>query len=1090
MISKDLPLSTWQFKAYTSCVAALQIRLATVTITLINIYNPISNSDSFEIWNDIGKALDEAEGEVMLLGDFNAHHPAWGGIQAATEPKAEHLRRAVAQRDLHLATPQGEATWRRGPRQSVIDLTFVSSGLRELIARCGTQDHWTTAKDHIPIDIRLNIAPRTPEQSTRYALRAANWPDIEKAVKESKWAGQPDPITALQSTLMDAMDTHCPRAKPSQAARPNWSPKATVLVAGARRARRRYNASGTEEDRVAHKELSKQLKKELARASRANWRSFVDLFTSAPVPQHNRNLWTLSKWSRQRAGKPQPPPHLPEMRRTVQEALTDSNKEKTQILKEKFFPTGGQADLVDIAGEAIPEHSLNIPSTITADALKETIRKLPNGKAPGPDGLPNEVLKNLKELIAEDLAAAISHHFASGTLPLRMRESTTVALRKEGKKDYSLPSSYRPIALENSLAKLIEKVLAETITKAAEEFDLLPWNQMGARKQRSTLSALEILADSVQTAWKARKGCVVSMLSLDLSGAFDNVSQERLLWILRHKGYPLWIQHAIKNFLTERRTKIALPGYTSDWISTRSGIPQGSPLSPVLFLFFISELLEVFQRPDGGTLGFGFVDDTNIIAWGDSAKENCERLSNVHKTCLEWARRHGAAFAPDKYQLIHFTRRRNNARNDLASTVQIGDHAVRPQQSLRVLGVWVDPKLNWKAHITQAARKGNAAFEAMSRLMTSTWGPSMRRSRLIYSAVVRPTMLYGVQVWGAGNSNATPGKSSVKALRNVQNKCLRRTLGAYKRTPIVAMEREAAIAPLDIQLAEISLERATKVARHPVTEAIQSAIKGIWTSLERRRPAGIQRGRRPRPQPPCPPTSGALMCKTAVKHSKDTQALHTAIRAEDSRTYTARLAAWQALQELPGTWSLLGAPPDPPPRRNERIELGGHRHGFKKVSELAYWADRVWQKRWEAAKARGGPAAIWQTKWPTPTVPFYEGLPKHVATAAFLLRTEVIGLRAWLHKMRVPDISPTCDCGWHSQTVRHIMIYCPLLTQQRTALYSAAGSNNLLEILSRPDGVQAAGRWLLSCGLLPHLRLAGQIHDEDTGAYSPFPELR
>ena len=103
------------------------------------------------------------------------------------------------------------------------------------------------------------------------------------------------------------------------------------------------------------------------------------------------------------------------------------------------------------------------------------------------------------------------------------------------------------------------------------------------------------------------------MLSLDLSRAFNNVSQERLLWILQHKGYPLWIQHAIKNFLTERRTKIALPGYTSDWISTRSGIPQDSSLSPVLFLFFISELLEVFQRPEGGTLGFGFVDDTNII---------------------------------------------------------------------------------------------------------------------------------------------------------------------------------------------------------------------------------------------------------------------------------------------------------------------------------------------------------------------------------------------------------------------------------------------------------------------------------------------
>jgi hypothetical protein len=58
----------------------------------------------------------------------------------------------------------------------------------------------------------------------------------------------------------------------------------------------------------------------------------------------------------------------------------------------------------------------------------------------------------------------ISKHFAARTLPVSYRESTTIALRKEGKEDYSIPNSYRPIALENMLAKLIEKVLANQIT--------------------------------------------------------------------------------------------------------------------------------------------------------------------------------------------------------------------------------------------------------------------------------------------------------------------------------------------------------------------------------------------------------------------------------------------------------------------------------------------------------------------------------------------------------------------------------------------------------------------------------------------------
>ena len=96
------------------------------------------------------------------------------------------------------------------------------------------------------------------------------------------------------------------------------------------------------------------------------------------------------------------------------------------------------------------------------------------------------------------------------------------------------------------------------------------------------------------------------MLSLDLKGAFDNVAHRRLLWILDRKGFPPWLVQAVQSFLTARRTRIVFSGYESDWVQTQTGIPQGSPLSPILFLFFISELLEDFQRVEDKTFGFGF----------------------------------------------------------------------------------------------------------------------------------------------------------------------------------------------------------------------------------------------------------------------------------------------------------------------------------------------------------------------------------------------------------------------------------------------------------------------------------------------------
>jgi hypothetical protein len=116
-----------------------------------------------------------------------------------------------------------------------------------------------------------------------------------------------------------------------------------------------------------------------------------------------------------------------------------------------------------------------ISAEVTKEDVKEVLTRLLNGKTPRPDGIPNEVLKELSEEISEGLAHAISQSFARGVLPKQFQESITITLRKEGKKDYSLPSSYRPIALENTLVKVVEKIIANRMSAAAEEHTLLPW---------------------------------------------------------------------------------------------------------------------------------------------------------------------------------------------------------------------------------------------------------------------------------------------------------------------------------------------------------------------------------------------------------------------------------------------------------------------------------------------------------------------------------------------------------------------------------------------------------------------------------------
>ena len=88
----------------------------------------------------------------------------------------------------------------------------------------------------------------------------------------------------------------------------------------------------------------------------------------------------------------------------------------------------------------------------------------------------------------------------------------------------------------------------------------------------------------------------------------------------------------------------------------------------------------------------GFADDLIVLAYSTTTRANCIKLEELYKDCLSWAKRHGIKFAPDKYELVHFTRARK--RFNLSASVQLGNGIVKePTKEVRVLGVILDSKL-------------------------------------------------------------------------------------------------------------------------------------------------------------------------------------------------------------------------------------------------------------------------------------------------------------------------------------------------------------------------------------------------------------
>jgi hypothetical protein len=205
-------------------------------------------------------------------------------------------------------------------------------------------------------------------------------------------------------------------------------------------------------------------------------------------------------------------------------------------------------------------------------------------------------------------------------------------------------------------------------------------------------------------------------------------------------------------------------------MNVTTGIPQGSCISPVLFLFFNADLLDICSQPAGRLSAIGFVDDVNILTYGDSTEENCRKLERVHVQCADWARKHGAAFALGKYELLHLTRLPWHFNIYMEAPVHIGQRTIEPKAAIRILGAQIDSKLSWRPHIQKVQEKMVKQTKALTKLTTSTWGASFARARHIYITIVRPAITYASPVWFSPHESKHHNRSIVKKLNGGEDR--------------------------------------------------------------------------------------------------------------------------------------------------------------------------------------------------------------------------------------------------------------------------------------------------------------------------------
>lgn len=217
-----------------------------------------------------------------------------------------------------------------------------------------------------------------------------------------------------------------------------------------------------------------------------------------------------------------------------------TQEDKADLLMSVFAPKSPTADLSNTEGFEYPLADPQVECPIKISEIQQAINKTTPKKAPETDGITNLVLKEASQnqLFMEILLCLFNASLTLRYCSEHFKELITVTLSKPGKGDYTEPKSYRPIALLNTIDKIMESIIAMRISYLVESvLGIIPKSHLGGRKLRSTEDAVHLLLERIMCSFEC-KNEVVTSLSLDIKGAFDNMSRPRLRHNLR-KGLDL-----------------------------------------------------------------------------------------------------------------------------------------------------------------------------------------------------------------------------------------------------------------------------------------------------------------------------------------------------------------------------------------------------------------------------------------------------------------------------------------------------------------------------------------------------------------------
>lgn len=688
-------------------------------------------------------------------GDWNAKHSHWGSRLVTT--RGRQLKNSIDSNHLTAISASEPTYWPTDPNK-VPDLLdfFIVGGLSRHYFKA--ESCLDSSSDHTPVFLTASTTLIEYETQLTLSNKRTDWQAfreyIEANIQLNVALKTPDNIEEAAKYITSLIQEACWKCTPelkNNNVSTNQPFQIKQQILEKRRLRRVWHLTRHPMDKTALNKASANLKAEIRRTLEETLQSKLESLT--PTATTNYSLWKFTR-TLDRPQVPKPPI------RSSLNAWARTQQQKANAFADHLAKVFTPNESSDVDFERSVEDALCQPLQLDLPPKPTTTREvwgimksLKDKKAPGFDLITKEILRELPKKAVTFLTTLFNGILRVQYFPRLWKISQIIMIHKLGKPAHEV-TSYRPISLLPILSKLFEKILLRRLLPILASNHTIPDHQFGFRQQHSTIEQVHRVCNEIRNAFEEKEYC--SSAFLDIQQAFDRVWHSGLLYKIK-RSIPHSYYLLLASYLSQRMFQAKEGSSTSSFHGIGAGVPQGSILGPLLYTIYTADLPEV-----PGAITATYADDTAILARNRDPVAASQTLQKGLDEISIWLNKWRIKASANKSVHVTFTLRRGNC-----PPVTLDSNNLTHSDSVRYLGMHLDRRMTWKNHIKSKRDELNIRYKNLYWLMGRNSKLSVDNKLLIYKSILRPSWMYGVQLWGSASD------SNINILQRLQNVILR-----------------------------------------------------------------------------------------------------------------------------------------------------------------------------------------------------------------------------------------------------------------------------------------------------------------------------